>query len=140
MWLTKKLAADFKTIADLRLETGAGFREVCRRFTVLCRELKYFGGRLVAIDDSEFNVANSKRRTWSARKFSKPIREADEQYLKTLGRADSFGTIKTAMGSESLLARGLESVQTEVSLTVLAYNLMKAMNILGTRGLIAAMG
>ena len=51
-----------------------------------------------------------------------------------------FGTIKTAMGCGSFLTRGLESVKTEMSLTVLAYNLKRVLNILGTRGLMEAMG
>ena len=40
MWLTGRLAPDFKTIADFRRDSGAGIRNVCRRFVVLCRELK----------------------------------------------------------------------------------------------------
>src|SRR6188472_296223 len=42
MWLTGRLAPDFKTIADFRRDNGAGIRNVCRRFVVLCRELKLF--------------------------------------------------------------------------------------------------
>jgi transposase len=42
MWLTGRLAPDFKTIADFRRENGAGIRNVCRRFVQLCRELKLF--------------------------------------------------------------------------------------------------
>ncbi len=42
MWLTGRLAPDFKTIADFRRDNGAGIRNVCRRFVELCRELKLF--------------------------------------------------------------------------------------------------
>src|SRR6188508_2391505 len=38
MWLTGRLAPDFKTIADFRRDNGAGIRNVCRRFVVLCRD------------------------------------------------------------------------------------------------------
>ena len=51
-----------------------------------------------------------------------------------------FGTIKTAMGCRGILTRGLENVKTEMSLTVLAYNLKRVLNILGTRSLMGAMG
>ena len=37
MWLTGRLAPDFKTIADFRHDNGAGIRNVCRRFVQLCR-------------------------------------------------------------------------------------------------------
>ena len=40
MWLTGRLAPDFKTIADFRRDNGKGIRNVCRRFVLLCRELK----------------------------------------------------------------------------------------------------
>jgi len=36
MWLTSRLAPDFKTIADFRKDNGKGIRNVCRRF-VMCR-------------------------------------------------------------------------------------------------------
>src|SRR4029450_11218701 len=38
MWLTGRLAPDFKTIADFRRDNGAGIRGVCRRFRELCRD------------------------------------------------------------------------------------------------------
>src|SRR5207253_6128685 len=37
MWLTRRLAPDFKTIADLRRDNGAAIRKVCAQFVVLCR-------------------------------------------------------------------------------------------------------
>jgi transposase len=42
IWLTGRLAPDFKTIADFRRDNGAGIRNVCRRFVSLCRDLKLF--------------------------------------------------------------------------------------------------
>src|ERR1700693_133993 len=39
MWLTRRLAPDFKTLADFRAESGVAIRGVCREFIVLCRRL-----------------------------------------------------------------------------------------------------
>src|SRR5215510_178735 len=39
MWLTGRLAPDFKTIADFRHDNGEGIRNVCRRFVQVCRDL-----------------------------------------------------------------------------------------------------
>ena len=50
MWLTGRLAPDFKTIADFRKDNGAAIRAVCARFVVLCRELGLFTRVVVAID------------------------------------------------------------------------------------------
>jgi transposase len=50
-----------------------------------------------------------------------------------------FGTIKAWMGSTHFLMKRLNNVKTETSLHVLAYNLKRVMQVLGTRPLIAAM-
>jgi hypothetical protein len=42
-----------------------------------------------------------------------------------------FGSIKQWMNQGAFLMRGLESVRAEFSLTALAYNLRRAINILG---------
>lgn len=60
MWLTGRLAPDFKTIADFRRENGAAIRKVCRQFVVLCRDLKLFTQAVVAIDGSKFKAVNSR--------------------------------------------------------------------------------
>lgn len=39
MWLTGRLAPDFKTIADFRKNNGEAIRLVCREFVMLCRKL-----------------------------------------------------------------------------------------------------
>ena len=49
-----------------------------------------------------------------------------------------FGTIKARMGATHFLMRRLHNVKTEMSLAVLAYNLTRAMNIIGIEPLIAA--
>ena len=48
-----------------------------------------------------------------------------------------FGTIKHWMNQGAFLMRGLENVRAEFSLTALAYNLRRAINILGVSTLIA---
>ena len=50
-----------------------------------------------------------------------------------------FGTIKARMGATHFLMKTLQRVSTEMALHVLAYNLTRAMNILGTGPLIDAM-
>ncbi len=51
-----------------------------------------------------------------------------------------FGTMKRAMHSGYFLTRGLKKVAAEMSLTVLAYNLKRVINIVGVKELIAAVG
>jgi hypothetical protein len=49
-----------------------------------------------------------------------------------------FGTIKARMGATHFLTKTLPKVAAEMALSVLAYNLTRVMNIVGTKPLIAA--
>ena len=49
-----------------------------------------------------------------------------------------FGTIKRSLGYDYFLCRGIRHVTTEINLTVLAYNLKRACNLVGVKNLIAA--
>jgi hypothetical protein len=91
MWLTGRLAPDFKTIADFRRDNGNGIRNVCRRFVVLCRHLKLFSQAMVAIDGSKFKAVNSRDRNFTPAKIDKrqqQIEESIQRYLNALETAD----------------------------------------------------
>jgi hypothetical protein len=49
-----------------------------------------------------------------------------------------FDTMKARMGATHFLAKTLPKVAAEMALSVLAYNLTRAMNIVGTKPLMAA--
>src|SRR3954447_13179582 len=61
MWLTGRLAPDFKTIADFRKDNGAAIQSVCRQFVELCRRLKLFTGAVVAIDGRQVQSGEQSR-------------------------------------------------------------------------------
>jgi hypothetical protein len=91
MWLTGRLAPDFKTIADFRHDNGVGIRNVCRRFVVLCRELKLFSQGAVAVDSSKFKAVNSRDRNFTPAKIERrkqQIEESIQRYLSALDTAD----------------------------------------------------
>jgi transposase len=91
MWLLGRLAPDFKTIADFRRDNGKGIRNVCRRFVVLCRELKLFTEAVVAIDGSKFKAVNNRERNYTPGKIERREREIEEsikRYLEALETAD----------------------------------------------------
>ena len=87
MWLTGRLAPDFKTIADFRHDNGTGIRNVCRRFVVLCRELKLFSQAIVAIDGSKFKAVNSRDRNFTPGKIDKRQQQIEESIQRYLRRA-----------------------------------------------------
>ena len=68
------------------------------------------------------------------------IRAQPEKLARRKGLVEHpFGTIKRNMNQAYFLTRGLPKVRTEMSLTVLVYNLKRAINILGVPRLIQAL-
>ena len=91
MWLTGRLAPDFKTIADFRRDNGGGLRNVCRRFVQLCRDLRLFTQAIVAIDSSKFKAVNSRDRNFTPGKVDRrqqQIEQSIDRYLSALETAD----------------------------------------------------
>ncbi len=91
MWLTGRLAPDFKTIADFRKDNGTPIRLVCREFVMLCRKLNLFANAFVAIDGSKFKAVNSRDRNFTRAKMKRRLAEVDasiDRYLEQLAAAD----------------------------------------------------
>lgn len=91
IWLTGRLAPDFKTIADFRKDNGDAIKQVCSRFVELCRSMKLFSQAVVAIDGSKFKAVNSRDRNFTAGKIKgrrKQLEESVSRYLAELDRAD----------------------------------------------------
>lgn len=91
MWLTGRLAPDFKTIADFRKDNGEAIRLVCREFVMLCKKLNLLSDKLVAIDGSKFKAVNSRDRNFTRAKMKRRLRDVEsaiERYLAQLDQAD----------------------------------------------------
>src|ERR1035437_3474260 len=91
MWLTGRLAPDFKTIADFRHDNGNGIRNVCKRFVFMCRQLNLFTQAIVAIDGSKFKAVNNRDKNFTTAKMAHRMRQIEEsinRYLAALDTAD----------------------------------------------------
>ncbi len=91
MWLTGRLAPDFKTIADFRRDNGKAIRRVCRQFVVLCRQIGLFGDAVVAIDGSKFKAVNNRDKNFTPAKMQRRMAEINasiERYLAEMDAAD----------------------------------------------------
>ena len=91
MWLTARLAPDFKTIADFRRDSGVAIRAACGQFVVLCRQLKLFSQAVVAIDSSKFKAVNSRDRNFTRGKIERrkqQVEQSVQRYLDALETAD----------------------------------------------------
>ena len=67
-------------------------------------------------------------------------RSPDAMRIRRATVEHPFGTLKAWMGSTHFLTKTLDRVSTEMSLHVLAYNMKRMMNTIGTKSLIEAMG
>jgi transposase len=91
MWLTGRLAPDFKTIADFRRDNGPAIQAVCGQFVELCRRLDLFTRAIVAIDGSKFKAVNNRDKNYTVSKVAKRMEQVDasiSRYLTALDQAD----------------------------------------------------
>ena len=91
MWLTGRLAPDFKTIANFRQANGTAIRAVCSQFIDLCRQLNLFTRAVVAIDGSKMKAVNNRDKNYTAAKVRSRMQQVQdniERYLQELDRAD----------------------------------------------------
>jgi transposase len=89
MWLTGKLAPDFKTIADFRREQGPAIQAVCRRFVLLCRNLGLIAGGTVAVDGSRFRAVNARDRNFTPVTIRRRMDQVDASITRYLGMLDT---------------------------------------------------
>ena len=71
LWLIRRLAPDFKTIADFRRDNRKAIQQVCRN-------LELFSGDMIAIDGSKFKAVNNKGRNFTERRLKKIIKKLEE--------------------------------------------------------------
>jgi transposase len=95
MWLTGRLAPDFKTIADFRKDNGEAIRLVCRSFVMLCRKLGLLNNTMVAIDGSKFKAVNNRDKNFTRAKMKRRLAELEasiDRYLTQLTEVDATET------------------------------------------------
>ena len=91
MWLTGRLAPDFKTIADFRKCNGAAIQAVCAKFVGLCVDIGMFKTAMAAIDGAKFKAVNSRDRNFTRGKLKRRMEQITEsigRYLEALDVAD----------------------------------------------------
>jgi hypothetical protein len=116
IWLTGRLAPDFKTIADFRKDNGEAIRGVCREFVALCRKLELFSTASVAIDGSKFKAVNARDKNFTEAKMKRRFERIDEsiaRYLSQLETADRHGDAVPEVKVERLKGK-IEKLKEEI--------------------------
>ena len=96
IWLTGRLSPDFKTIADFRRDNGVGIRNACRRFVLMCRQLKLFSHAIVAVDGSKFKAVNNRDKNFTPHKLAKRMQQVDESIERYLSALDTIDRTEPA--------------------------------------------
>lgn len=92
MWLMRRLAPDFKTIADFRRDNGPAIVGAARAFVFLCQNAGLFAARLVALDGSKFRAVASAKKIVGRREVVEETARLDRKiasYLAELDDADA---------------------------------------------------
>lgn len=90
-WLLKKIQPDFRTISDFRKENTRALKNVCKKFTLFCKEINLFGMELIAIDGSKFSSVNHNSKVISSGNLADLIKQIDnniEEYFISLKKQD----------------------------------------------------
>lgn len=91
MWLLKRLAPDFKTIAEFRRINTAGLIGVCAGFVQFARAQRLIAGEVVAIDGTKIRAVASNRavlRPTQLKEEEAQLAQAIAQYMQRMDDAD----------------------------------------------------
>ena len=116
MWLTNRLAPDFKTIADFRKDNGEAIQLVCKQFVQLCRKLNLLTDAFVAVDGSKFKAVNNRDRNYTKAKLKRQMQEIDNsiaRYLEQIRTADRHDTV-SSKGSTTRLKDKIKTLEEEM--------------------------
>ncbi|WP_432697992.1 IS1182 family transposase [Marinobacterium sp. YM272] len=95
LWLMKRLAPDFKTLANFRQQNSKAIREACRGFIQFCREASLLDSRMIAIDGSKFRAAASMSKTYNRKQLDalqKRLNRKIDDYLHLMAKSEQSGT------------------------------------------------
>ena len=98
MWLLKKLAPDFKTIADFKA-TALVYRE----FVQICHRLSFFNDHFVAIDGSRFKAVNSRSNNFTKAKIKIHIERHEKKIQKYLKEKESADRKYTQSSKQKIM-------------------------------------
>jgi transposase len=91
IWLTCRLAPDFKTIADFRKDNREGIKNVFKNFLELCNKLNLLSLKIVAVDGTKLRAQNGLNEVYDRETIDNVKEEIDQkitEYLKILDKND----------------------------------------------------
>jgi transposase len=135
IWLLRKLAPDFKTIADFRRDNHCGVTGACKAFVRFCRQAGLFAAAVAVIDSSKVRAAASRRQVIEQAELEAELVALDRQigdYLLALDAADANETDDTSSQQTRAALQALKDEREE--LLELANAMAAEERTLGVRG------
>ena len=105
MWLLKKIAPDFRCIADFRKDNAKAIKEVFKAFVKLCNAAGLLSHESVVIDGSKFRAVNADNKSYVSSNATKVLLDVEEkinQYMKELDEIDSAESKAGALTKEDI--------------------------------------
>jgi hypothetical protein len=99
MWLTGRLAPDYKTIADFRKDNGPAIKKICAQFVELCRTMGLLAKASVVIDGSKFKAVNSRDNNSTKGKLERCLKQIEESVVRYMSQLDTANR-RTAVGGD----------------------------------------
>jgi transposase len=115
MWLTGRLAPDFKTIADFRKDNAEAIRLVSREFVMLCRKVNLFTEHFVAIDGSKFKAVNNRDKNFTREKMKRRLADVEASIERYLGRLEEADREEAAQPSRQRLEQKIGALREEMA-------------------------
>jgi transposase len=111
LWLLNRLAPDFKTIANFRVDNRQALLRVCAAFVQFCRSQSLYGGDTVAIDGSKFTADNARSRVLRKKDLAKELNRLDAKIAAWLDELDDDDEDEPPGGGNTRAA--LEALEAE---------------------------
>ncbi len=111
LWLLNRLAPDFKTIANFRVDNRKALLNVCAAFVQFCRSQSLYGGDTVAIDGSKFAADNAPSRVLRKKDLAKELKRLDAKIAAWLDDLDDDDEDEPPGGDNTKAA--LEALEAE---------------------------
>ena len=112
LWLLNRLAPDFKTIANFRVDNRDALLRVCTAFVQFCRSQSLYGGDTIAIDGSKFTADNAPSRVLRRKDLAKELNRLDAKIAGWLDELDDDDEDEPPSGGGDTRA-ALEALETE---------------------------
>ncbi len=111
LWLLNRLAPDFKTIANFRVDNRKALLNVCAAFVQFCRSQSLYGGDTVAIDGSKFAADNAPSRVLRKKDLANELSRLDARIGAWLDELDDDDEDEPPGGGNTKAA--LEALEAE---------------------------